>query len=203
MKKKSILIIALLAFMVGSAQAQWFDFSNNQRASIGLNLGCVGYHFGNDGNHTGSDGIDKPYTGFGVGISMSLAGVYADFIYQSQEHRFSHVVYDPSNPYFPGWNDHTALTINLGYQIPVQPWLFVTPLIGYSNETYGLTKVGTVHVEDDELVHDYELAERFNHFNYGLGLTVKPFKHVEIGAVATAHAVYGNISYSASFKDQK
>ena len=49
MNKKTFFLVAMLALLVGSAKAQWFDFSNNQRASIGLNLGCVGYDFNGSG----------------------------------------------------------------------------------------------------------------------------------------------------------
>ena len=67
-------------------------------------------------------------------------------------------------------------------------YLFVTPLIGYSNETYGITRGNKFDVGDHELIHDYDVIERFNHFNYGLGLMARPISEVEIGCVASAHA---------------
>lgn len=183
MNRKSFVLAALLAFATMGAKAQWFDFSrNHQDFAVGFNIGVVGYHF--DGH------IDKTYAGFGTGISVSLMGMYVDFIYQSPQHRwtskYAPVVYD----------DHTALTINAGYKIPVLPWLSLTPLVGYSNETTGKTDCSTINIdyESRSIYHDYDRETITNHFNYGIGLSVKPVGWLEIGGVCTAHAVYGNVS---------
>lgn len=189
MTKKPILLVAFMALAIGSAKAQWFDFSNNVRASIGVNIGTVGYKLD-------SQGIDKNLTGFGTGINLSLAGIYLDFIYQSPEHRWDRHVTQAE------YNDHTALAINVGYQIPVQPWLFLTPMIGYSNVTTGKTignSIG-VDVERRRIYHDYKRETIENYFNYGVGLTLRPFGFLEIGAVATSHALYGTLSFSAGKK---
>lgn len=183
MKKKSLILLALLAFTVGSAKAQWFDFTNNIRASIGLNLGAVGYHLG-------PNGLNTEFADFGWGVCLSVGGVYLDFIYQAPEHRTSNQVG------VADWPDHTALTINAGYQIPVLRWLFVTPIVGYSNETTGLTLANTISADHSTIVHKYEEENIYSHFNYGAGLMLRPIPWVEIGAVATTHAIYGNISFS-------
>jgi hypothetical protein len=182
--KKATFIAVLLSMMALSAHAQWLDFSNNRYdVTVGLNLGAVGYHF--NGSH-----IDNTYNGFGSGVSVSLMGVYVDFIYQSPEHRWGNRV----EPIL--YHDHSALTINAGYKVPVLPWLNVTPMIGYSNETTGWTDCATVNIdyENSSIYHDYEVEHRYNHFNYGIGLSLKPIDWLEIGGVCTAHAVYGNIS---------
>ncbi len=180
--KKSIVLLVLLGFFVSSAKAQWFDFSqNNKDFTIGVNVGAVGYDFANGQ-------INKTYSDLGVGLSLSMAGIYLDFIYQSPEHRMAReiapIVY----------HDHTALTINLGYKIPVRPWLNITPMVGYSNETTGITDCSTLIIESNELFHSYECEDIYNHFNYGLGISVKPINWLEIGGVCTSHAVYGNLS---------
>ena len=183
MKKKSIILFTLLVLTVGSVKAQWFDFSRNMTdVTIGLNLGVVGYHF--DGQ------IDKTYAGLGGGVSFSLLGVYMDFMYQSPEHKWDRTVTMDEYP------DQTALTINVGYKIPVLPWLNLTPMIGYSNETYGRTLGNSIGVDSENysIYHDYVRDGIFNHFNYGAGLSVKPISWLEIGGVCTAHAVYGNLS---------
>lgn len=185
MKKKSIILFALLALTVGSAKAQWFDFSQNLTdASVGVNVGVVGYHF--DGQ------IDKTYADLGVGASISLLGLYLDFIYQSPEHKWDRTVTQEEYP------DNTALTINVGYKIPVLPWLNITPVIGYSNETYGRTLGNTIGVdtENHKIYHDYVRDGIFSHFNYGAGLSVRPISWLEIGGVCTAHALYGNLSFN-------
>ena len=182
--KKVTLFAVLFSMMTLSAKAQWFDFSQNiTDATIGLNLGVVGYDYGHGQ-------IDKTYSDFGYGISFSLLGVYMDFMYQSPEHKWGNKITPDM------YHDHTALTINMGYKIPVTPWLNLTPLIGYSNETTGWTDCSTINVEYEShsIYHDYDVEERYHHFNYGLGLSVKPIRWLEIGGVCTAHAVYGNIS---------
>lgn len=187
--KKVALFVVLFTMMTFSAKAQWFDFSNNHRASIGLNLGVVGYDFT-------SQGLDKNIANFGFGANVSVAGVYVDFIYQNPEHRWDRKVTQQEYP------DQTALTINLGYQIPVLSWLYVTPLIGYSNETWGRTLGNSIGVDSEShsIYHDYERDRIDNHFNYGVGLMFRPIEAFEIGAVATSHALYGTISVSSNLK---
>ena len=185
MNKKSIILVALLAVMTFSAKAQWFDFSNNLRASVGINVGMVGYNYN-------FQSLDTELANLGVGASFSIAGAYIDFIYQNPEHRYSSAVG------VSDWHDHTALTINAGYQIPVLSWLFVTPLVGYSNETTGITRANNITAEHSKIVHRYDRQTISHHFNYGVGLMVRPIRWIEIGAVATTHAIYGNISISAS-----
>ncbi len=181
--KKIAIIAVLFTTFTFSAKAQWFDFSENYNDfTIGFNGGVVGYDF----NGT----LDKNIADAGFGISVSLLGVYVDFIYQQPEHKFGNKI-TPMVYY-----DHSALTINAGYKIPVTNWLNITPLLGYSNETYGETDCSTINVEyeSNSVYHDYNVTERFNHFNYGLGLSFKPTDWIELGGVCTAHAVYGNIS---------
>ena len=184
--KKITVLVAMLSIFAFSAKAQVFDFTNNLTDfTIGLNIGVVGYDF-NGGN------IDKTYNGWGGGASMSILGVYLDFIYQSPEHKWGNKI--TPDVYY----DHTALTINTGYKIPVLSWLNVIPVIGYSNETEGWTDCSTINVdyESQSIYHDYDRVTINNHFNYGIGLSVKPFDFLEIGGMCTAHAVYGNISFN-------
>lgn len=180
--KKSIILVLLIGLFAGNAKAQWFDFSQNRRDfTIGLNVGAVGYDFANGQ-------INTTYNDLGVGISFSLAGIYLDFIYQSPEHELARdlapIIY----------HDHTALTINAGYKIPIRPWLNITPMVGYSNETTGWTDCSTIIIGSESLYHRYDREAIYNHFNYGLGISVKPVKWLEIGGVCTSHAVYGNLS---------
>jgi hypothetical protein len=189
MRKKTVLLVAMLALFVGSANAQWFDFSNNRRASIGVNLGVVGYDLT-------SQSVEKNLSGFGTGINLSISGLYLDFIYQSPQHRWDRHVTQAE------YDDHTALAINVGYQIPVTSWLYVMPLIGYSNETTGKTLGNSIgiDVERRSIYHEYKRLTMENHFNYGVGLMFRPIEMLEIGAVASSHAIYGTISFSSNFK---
>ena len=123
--KKLAFIAVLFSMMTISAQAQWFDFSENMnRAVVGFNTGLVGFK-----NVTSSTAL-VPETwnlsDVGVGLSVAIAGVYVDFVYVNPDHRFdSHIV-------MGNWDDHSALTINVGYQIPIyENYVFITPMIGY------------------------------------------------------------------------
>lgn len=186
MIKKITLFIVLAMLVSVRAKAQVFDLSNNQRMSIGINIGVAGYHLG-------SQGLSTTYNGFAYGANLSFMGLYIDFMRQTPEHRYTKEV-------GRDWNDHSALTINVGYQIPITSYLFVAPLVGYSNETYGITKGNKFEVGDRELIHDYDVIERFNHFNYGLQIMAKPVEMIEIGCVVSSHALYGTLSYSVGKK---
>lgn len=107
---------------------------------------------------------------------------------------------DPANVRF--LPDSTTTTINLGYQIPVLPWIRVMPLIGFNVCTSGKTDMATHSAEvsgsEDnisvELYHDYNRESRWVYLNYGGGLVISPFKWLSVYGVYTTHTVYGGIS---------
>ena len=170
-----------------SVKAQWFDFSQNmKRGVVGFHTGLVGY---NDVN-----GIsDMSLSDLGVGLSLNVAGVYADFLYVTPDHMYdSHVV-------FENWEDHDAFVINVGYQIPIyQDYVFVTPLIGWSRVSTGITEGNNIGVNPEarSIYHKYTSTWHRNDFNYGGILTVAPCKYFEINAAFTAHAAYAGIAFN-------
>ena len=177
--KKMLLMVASLVALGMSAQAQWFDFAdNNNRISLGL--------------HGGSVAFSTEYAKFGMGPSIQAMGVYVDFLYYRPAHRFDNHV---SNTM---WPDSSATSVNIGYQIPVLHWLRVMPLVGYMQTNYGLTDASTMNVETAEytssVYHDYNVQHRDHYFNYGVGLFVKPSKHINIYAIASRYAMYGGVS---------
>ena len=181
MKKIAIIAILLTAFTF-SAKAQWFEFEENaaEDFTLGFNFGKIGYNF--EGNH-----IDENIMDWGYGASFSLVGFYLDFMYQHPEHAFDKISQDVHE-------DNTALAINFGYKIPVLRWLRITPIVGYSNETYGETDCAHMETGNNSIFNKYTALARVNHFNYGVGLSLKPFGWLELGVVATAHAAYANLS---------
>ena len=188
--KKIALIAVLLSMMTISAQAQWFDFSENMnRAAVGLNTGLVGYRNVSDLGH--ADTWD--FADVGVGVSFAVAGVYVDFVYVNPDHRFdSHVI-------MGNWDDHSALTINAGYQIPIyKNYVFITPMIGLSRVTTGYTEGNNigVDVESESIYHKYTVTWSRHDFNYGAGLTIVPCKWFEINASCTAHATTLGIGFN-------
>ena len=185
--KKFALIAVLLSMITISAKAQWFDFSeNNDRIVVGGDIGLVGYR------SVGAMGTDN-LADLGFGLNFSIAGIYADFLYVSPDHRFdSHVVqYD--------WDDHDAFVFNVGYQIPIyKDYVFVTPVIGWSRVSIGYTEGNNIGVdpESHSIYHKYYSTWHRNDFNYGGILTGVPCKWFELNAAFTAHAVYGGVSFN-------
>ena len=188
--KKLAIFAVLLSMMTISAQAQWFDFSENtNRAVVGFNTGLVGFK-----NVTSSTAL-VPETwnlsDIGVGVSVAIMGVYVDFVYVSPDHRFdSHVI-------MGNWDDHSAMTLNVGYQIPIyRNYVFITPMIGYCRATTGYTEGNNIgfDVEAKSIYHKYTAVNKYNDFNYGAGLTVVPCKWFEINLNCTAHAATAGIA---------
>ena len=193
MKKKSIILVALLALTVGSAKAQWFDFSQN------MNRGVVGFQTGLVGYNNVNDLPDMSLSDVGVGINLNISGVYADFLYVTPDHMYdSHIV-------MTDWEDHDAFVINVGYQIPIyRNYVFITPLIGWSRVSTGITEGNNIGInsENHSIYHKYHSTWHRNDFNYGGMLTVAPCKYFEINATFTAHAAYAGIAFNlANFKD--
>lgn len=187
---KKILLVAALAVMTMTANAQWFDFSNNvHRYEIGFNLGMVG--------------TPAEFHDFGFGASLSAWGVYLDFItagpmYRNDNRNAS--MNDPDEVRF--LPDSTTTTVNLGYQIPVLPWLRIMPLVGVNFNSSGYTDMATLNAQTSgssdnvsvDLYHDYNREYSWSYFNFGGGLVITPIKWVSIYGVYTTRSIYGGIT---------
>jgi len=187
--KKSILFAAIVALSM-TANAQWFDFSqNSNRIGIGLNMGELGR--------------GTSYTDFGGGVSINILGVYIDYTQAGPDHKYDNHVTNTL------YNDSVAFTLNVGYQIPVLPWLRVMPLVGYCQTNAGLTDATTVNVEvngeyDASVYHDYTVTSgtRQHYFNAGVGLVITPIRWIDLFAIGTMHSITGGISFNLSeFRD--
>jgi len=181
---KKTLFLSILVAMAMSANAQWFDLSNNKgRFTMGVNLG-----------QNRSEISQIPYRAFGAGISMSLYGCYVDFLYSSPDHLFDNHV----NPI--QYNDSSVTMVNFGYMIPVLPWLRVMPIIGYSQANAGITDATTMNINVTEnsasMYHDYDVTPgtRNHRFNFGAGLEIRPIRWLNIYGVYSQYAIYGGIS---------
>lgn len=186
MKKLFLSVVLFMALSI-SANAQWFDFSeNNERIAASFYTGLVGYH------SVGTIGTDN-LADVGVGMGLSFAGVYADFIYVNPDHRFD------SRIIMGNWDDHDAFVLNVGYQIPIyKHYVFITPMIGWSRVSTGYTEGNNIEVNPDSysIYHKYTSTWHRNEFNYGGIITGAPSKWFEISAAFTAHAVYGGVSFN-------
>lgn len=180
---KKIFLVAVLVALVANANAQWLDFRNNdERYGIGLQLGMVG---------RGAD-----YTGFGGGVSLNVYGIFIDYTQVGPEHKYDNHVTNTM------YDDSVSCHLNVGYQIPVLPWLRIMPIVGYFQTNAGLTDATSVNIETDgetaQIYHDYTVTDgtRQHKFNFGGGLVVTPFKYVDIYAVYTRYSIYGGISFN-------
>lgn len=192
--KKTLLLFATLTALTMSANAQWFDFKNNvHRYEIGVNLGMAG--------------LNTNFHDFGAGVSLSAWGVYLDFLSAGPMYKYDNRVAsmnDPANVRF--LPDSTTTTINLGYQVPVLPWLRVMPLIGFNLCTSGYTDMATHNADvsssgeyvNVELYHDYNRESTWAYFNFGGGIVISPIKWLSIYGVYTTHAIYGGLSLNLS-----
>lgn len=185
--KKKILLIVALATLGLSANAQWFDFSNNnERFGAGFQLG--------------QSASGTEYATLGWGFSLHAYGVYMDVLLARPDHEFDNHVTNTL------YRDSASFNIQLGYMIPVLPWLRVIPLLGYSQTNYGDTDATTVNISSDgvtsSIYHDYTVVpgSRKHYFNFGVGVAVSPIKYLDLYAVYTARAIYGGISFSISGK---
>lgn len=183
--KRSIILAAIMALTM-SANAQWFDFStNNGRFDLGLQLGPTG--------------IGTEFTQFGWGLSADIYGAHVDFLSAGPMYKYDNHVDVGNAAMVP---DSTVTCINLGYQIPVLPWLRIMPIIGHCHTTHGYTDFSTVNVEVNDnysaqMYHDYVKQGPAHHYlNYGGGIVVQPCKWVSIYGVYTTCAIYGGVSVS-------
>lgn len=180
MLKKYLFIFVVAMSLAMPSKAQFFDISQN------INRGFLGFQLGEAGHNT-------EFADFGFGFSLSVYGVYVDFLLAPPEHESdNHLINEL-------WDDNEAYTINLGYQFPITPWLRVAPIIGYSQTNYGYTDLGTLnqHIDDYGDIHnrhDYVVEKRFHELNYGGALFLELFGHVELYGVYTKRAIYGGIS---------
>lgn len=177
--KRTLLLAALLTLGALGAHAQWLDFSTNQRrVSIGFQGG------------QSASGTD--YARFGLGASIQVYGFQVDFLRVTPEHKYDNHV----SPKI--YRDSSSYVINLGYQIPILPWLRLIPVLGYCQTNYGDTDASTVNIDTDEnsstVYHDYTVIGRNHYFNYGLGINIRPVKYTDLQFVYSARAIYGGIN---------
>lgn len=188
--KKVAFITLLFSMMTLSAQAQWFDFSENMnRAVVGFNTGLVGYR----SVTSLAQSQTWDFCDVGIGASVAIAGFYADFVYVTPDHRFD------SQITLGNWDDHSAFTLDVGYQIPIyKNYVFITPMIGWSRVTTGYTEGDnvTVDYEAHSIYHKYHATWHQDYFNYGATLTGVPCQWLEINATCTAHAAYLGVAFN-------
>lgn len=176
--KRTLLILILAAAGAVSASAQWMDFSSNERLDIGINVGYLAHN--------------TPYARVGAGGFVNVWGFYADFLELVPQHHYDNTISDNR------WEDDKAVFANVGYQVPVLPWLKVMPLLGYAQTNEGLTDGSTINIAgryESSFYHSYTVTPgtRKHYFNIGAGLSFQPLRWLSINTVYTQYAIYGGI----------
>ena len=179
---------------VMNANAGWFDLSENKgRCGLGVNMGFVGWN--------------TRYCDFGWGPSINVNGVYLDFLKGGPAHEQSKVRQGEGHLF----NDSTAVLANVGYQLPIFPWLRVMPLVGYCQTDAGVTDVSKSYYEQfayagGKSYHPYKVTPgtRRHYINIGAGVFVQPAAWLEVYVVGSFHALYGGISINlAAFAEHR
>ena len=190
--KRCILIILLTASVM-NAYAEWFELSENKgRCGLGINMGFVGWN--------------TRYGDFGWGPSINVNGVYLDFLKGGPAHEHYKGQQVEKNLF----NDSTVVLANVGYQLPIFPWLRVMPLVGYCQTDAGVTDVSKTYDEHFAYAvhhyHPYNVTPgtRRHHINIGAGIFVQPAEWLEVYVVGSFHALYGGISINlAAFAEHR
>ena len=185
MRMKSLIISLVLLSVTVCAHAQLFDFSsNNNRYEAGLNFGQMAFN--------------TEYARFGMGVNTLAWGVYLDLNMTAAQHKFDRKFSDTQ------WDDDEFFNINLGYQIPILPWIRVMPLLGYAQTNEGITDASTINIDispgeesnSASIYHTYTVTpgSRVHYFNYGGGISIQPLKWFSINFAYTRFAVYGGFA---------
>ena len=69
------------------------------------------------------------------------------------------------------WDDDEALTFHVGYQIPIQKWLRITPMVGYAHNATGTTNGYNWSANSNGIHNKFEAEDSFSEFDYGAQLT--------------------------------
>ena len=178
--KRLIISLVLLSVTI-CAHAQLLNLSsNNHRYEVGLNFGQMA--------------SNTEYARFGMGMNMLAWGVYLDLNMTVAQHKFDGEFSDTQ------WDDDEFFNINLGYQIPLLPWIRVMPLLGYAQTNEGITDASTLNIDTEDesisIYHTYTVTpgSRVHYFNYGGGISIQPLKWFSINFAYTRFAVYGGFA---------
>ena len=143
--EKFILLIFVLGLSTMSLFAQTFFERNNNRFSMGVQVGKV-YN----------PEVFKYPTYI---INVSYYGVYLDIGGCPRSHR--------SDVRVDKWKDSSYFTFHVGYQLPVLNWLRVTPLVGYYCHKSGYTD-GYDYTVDKYGIHNrFDVTDQKSGFDFG------------------------------------
>ena len=177
MKKIFLAMVILLGCLTANAQ-NWFP------------VGEVNAHHFGFGIQAGSLGMGKEVTRFGLGANLLAYGVYLDGLYSAPEHR--------SDPKMGVWDDSSAFSVHIGYQVPILEWLRIIPIIGYAEVSRGTTDGTDYNYEYSTSSHQWIINNKYTKswknggFDAGGSLVVN-LGPVNLFVTGTMSSVYGGI----------
>lgn len=168
--RKTILTAFILFFIAFSANAETYkDIFNyaNKRTNINFLFGCNGYN------------TDIALQEFGM--SFTTHGIYADLLLWPRKHG--------SDVRVDKWDDDECLTFHVGYQIPIQKWVRITPIVGYTYNACGTTDGYNYSCGNNGINNKFNADYEYKEFDYGAVLTFN-INHVNVSATLTNYNWY-------------
>lgn len=177
---RRILLLCLLLGTMASVRAGAQSFfsraweENQYTGAVGVQGGVIG--------------IGKPIQLGGFGINFTFWGFYLDFLVNGAEHSSSQT----SDSY----EDNQGAAIHVGYQLPINDWFRVIPLIGYCEVNQGITDGSSYsYNEQGSRQNSYSATARSGSFNFGASAVFHPFDHINFYLTGTLYSVYAGIGY--------
>lgn len=175
--KKTVLSLAIL-FSCLTASAQWFPFAD-------VNFGHAGIAF-----QGGALGLGKEVTRAAFGANLLVYGVYIDALYAGPQHKH--------DPKLDTWDDNNAISVHLGYQIPIIEYVRIIPIVGYAQVSKGITDGTDYNVEYSTSSRSWLVNNKYTktwkegYFDAG-GSIVVNIGPANIFLTGTMCSVYGGI----------
>lgn len=128
----------------------------------------------------------------GISVGISVYGIYINLAANIEGSHHSNMGVDK----YPGYN---TLAYHIGYTLPINDWISVTPIIGKSSWQSGYYD-GSDYTVDEYGVHNKFYAEdSYNAFDYGAIINVTLFKYVNVFFNITRANIGGGIGMRLPF----
>lgn len=183
---KKILIIAMMCVFAVRASAQIpmeqveeshqsYSFKDNFKTennttSFGLHFGCIGQH---------QDMGLQIFMG-----SVSVKGFYLDFGGWPQDHA--------SDVRVDTWDADRAFLAHIGYTVPINSFIRITPVVGYALNESGTTNGHKWSATSSGIHNSFNADFSCKGFDPGCVLTIN-IKHFNLYGTYTRFAWYGGI----------
>ena len=119
-------------------------------------------------------------------FSMSVKGFYLDFGGWPQDHA--------GDVRVDTWDADKAILFHLGYTVPINKFIRLTPLVGYASNESGVTNGHNWSATSSGIHNQFEVEWSKKGFDPGCQLTIN-IKHFNIYGTFTRFAWYGGIGF--------